>query len=486
MRTRVAYLIIILGVLGLVGQVFYRVQRERNVLEAQMQAQQSSLAEGLRAAWKVHLLEMAKAGKLKPAFQLRWSRQGTELRDVFFPIKKSTLEWEKYRRFTKNLKTLEAKQFLQSALERENSWDRVLAITEWQEQYKISPEVKTEYERTLIDSEAKTAYRLIFDQFSTNRDFTFTSSEIEYDKVFYSVAKDGSIEAFVPSIKQTREEFLPSFLIKNNLSFADIGETPWTLILPRSLIEKTEFSYLELVGLLLALLCFLTGIIIYFGGLREQKKILLRRVSFLNQVVHELKTPLTGLKLHLQLIQKGQGGKQNLEALDDSLDRLNTLFDDVILMNRPFEKIVAQAIKAEEGQKMLLDLKEEFHLVQIKENFNHDFYGDKKRLRIILRNLIKNGIRYGKEVMIQVSHESNKVVVVVSDQGPGVSESDSQKIFQEFFRSEEAKKINSDGLGLGLYLVKKMTQEMGANIELTNPGQKGAVFKLTLNGIEHG
>ena len=52
---------------------------------------------------------------------------------------------------------------------------------------------------------------------------------------------------------------------------------------------------------------------------------------------------------------------------------------------------------------------------------------------------------------------------------------------EEFYRSEEAKRVNADGLGLGLFLVKKMCEEMGATIELMNPDETGAQFKLTLS-----
>src|SRR5690606_17251483 len=67
----------------------------------------------------------------------------------------------------------------------------------------------------------------------------------------------------------------------------------------------------------------------------EQRLVLLRRVSFLNQVVHELKTPLAGLKLHVQLAKRGGASPETMEAIDVSVGRINRLFDDIVVINRP-------------------------------------------------------------------------------------------------------------------------------------------------------
>lgn len=479
-KTKLSYIFIFAGLLTVLGQTFFRVQRDKELLEAQMQVQRASLIEGLNSSWRSFLLSKAKQGKLDSQYSLRWNRRGSELREVFFPIKKSNLDWEKFIEYQKTKNIQAATDFLKLALARENSWDRILAITEWKALNGTYPEVKTEYEKSIINPEARNAYRAIFEQFSGNKDFTFASNEVEFDKVFYKVTNDGSIEAFMPSMASIRDEVLPEFIKENNLPSAEIGNNPLVLNLPNSLTEERPFSYLDFVWLALGLVLLASGVIVYFQGLREQKTALLRRVSFLNQVVHELKTPLAGLKLHLQLIQRGKGTEKNLTALNVSLDRLNRLFDDVVLMNKPFEKITPKKLHPQDLRSTLEEVTQDFDQASIINFSAAEVLVDTKRLRVILRNLIKNAITYGKVAKITVSNTKEKLFIDVQDEGPGISEIDSQKIFGEFYRSDEAKIKNTDGLGLGLYLVSKMTKEMDATITLCNPGKPGAIFRLSL------
>lgn len=480
MKTKLSYFFIALGLLTILGQTFYRVQREKKLLEMQMQVQRASLVEGLNKSWKSFLLSKAQHDSIDTQFTLRWNRKGSELREVFFPMKNSNLDWDKYREYQKSGDRSATINFLELALARHNSWDRILAITEWNNIHGVYPETKTDYEKTLVNPEAKNAYRAIFEQFSGNKDFTFASNKIELDQVFYKVTDDGSIEAFVPSIAIVRSELLPEFIKKNNLPSAEIGKMPWELSLPSSLTERQPFSYFDFTWLGLGILLLASGVVVYFQGLGEQKAALLKRVSFMNQVVHELKTPLTGLKLHLQLIQRGSGSEQNMIALNTSLDRINRLFDDVVLMNKPFEKITPKKLSVQDLKNTLEDLTKEFDQATLGHFSGEEVLVDTKRLRIILRNLIQNAIRYGKVAKISVSKSAEKVFIDVQDEGPGVSEVESQNIFEEFYRSEEAKNKNADGLGLGLYLVSKMAKEMEATVNLYNPGQPQAIFRLTL------
>lgn len=480
MKSKLATIFITVGLFTILGQTVYRVQREKSLLEVQMQVQRASLVEGLNSAWRSFLLNKAQQGELDHRYLLRWNRKGSELREVFFPMKKSNMDWGQFREHQKAEDQSAIRSFLKTALNRDNSWDRVLAISEWKNISGSYPEAKTNYEETLINNEAKNAYRAIFEQFSESKDFTFTSDKFELDKVFYRVTADGSIEAFVPSITSVSGKVLSEFIKKNNLPSASVGEMPWDLSLPTSLTEQSTFSYFDFIWLALGGVLLVLGIGVYFGGLKEQKAALLKRVSFLNQVVHELKTPLAGLKLHLQLIQRGAGTEQNMAALETSLDRLNRLFDDVVLMNRPFEKVSPKTLSTQELKTAIEELVEEFGQAQMDEFSGEETLADAKRLRVILRNLLKNAIRYGKVAKISVSKNEDEVFIDVQDEGPGVSESDSRRIFEEFYRSAEAKSKNADGLGLGLYLVSKMAKEMGATVQLVNPGQSRAIFRLIL------
>lgn len=482
MKTKLAYFFIMIGTIGIVLHLFYRLNTEKKILEFKLQANHTSLVAGLKVNWQNYLLNNIRDGKLNHQYKLRWNRTGDKLKDIFFPMKTTIHNWEEYQKFVKLDNEISIKKFLHTALNRKFSWDRILAIGEWKTRYRQLPNVETEYEKTLYDIEAQRSYQLIFEQFAGKKDYTFLSGEIILDKVYISVSQEGNIEAFVPSAREIRKKLLPLFLSKHRINSATLGTMPWQLNFPLTVASNKQLSFWEYFVPVISFFCLFSGLILYLYSYFDQKKILTKRVSFLNQVVHELKTPLTGLKLHSQLILKGSGTKENLSAFNLSLDKLNALFDDIVLMNRPFEKIVLELMPKEVANILLQDFVRDNPQLRIISAFQHDFYTDKKRLRIILRNLISNAIRYGGDATLTVDYNQSQTNILIKDSGNGISINESLNIFKEFYRSDNAKKKNTAGLGLGLYLVKKISQEMGAEIVLTNAGQPGAEFRLTLSG----
>ncbi len=480
MKSRLALLLILLGILGLLTQTIYQVSHEKNAMEAQIKAQASAVTEGLKVKWREYLLEKARENKLQLSYTLRWSRDGNDLKTPFFPMKAAQLDWSVYRENVKAKNQAAIRGFLENALKRENSWDRVLAIEEWRTHTGAFPELIGNYEKTLADPETKNSFKMIFEQFSINKDFTYTETNFSLDVVFYRIEDDGSILAFLPSIDSLKQEILPEFLRLNSLSSASFSNNVLELTPSSDPTMNLKNPYWRMSFLILSFAAISLGVFIYLISLGEQRKIMVRRVSFLNQVVHELKTPLTGLKLHLQLIQKGMGEKQNYEALHSSLERINILFDDVVMMNRPFEQIEPQNLSVEKANDILEDLQLEFPELSLDTKFKTAIYADTKRLRIGLRNIIKNAIRYGSSANLSVHESANGVEIQIQDHGPGVAKEDVDKIFTEFYRSENAKMTNADGMGLGLFIVKKLCEEMQATIQIANPGEKGAKFVLTL------
>jgi signal transduction histidine kinase len=107
--------------------------------------------------------------------------------------------------------------------------------------------------------------------------------------------------------------------------------------------------------------------------------------------------------------------------------------------------------------------------------------GDAGYLKQALLNLVDNAIKYsasGTTVGIELVHETHSVRYSVTDQGIGISDLDQQKLFTEFFRTEEARKVAHDGTGLGLVLVKRIVEQYGGSVHLTSEAGKGSVFTL--------
>jgi len=147
-------------------------------------------------------------------------------------------------------------------------------------------------------------------------------------------------------------------------------------------------------------------------------------------------------------------------------------------MNLPKRSILRVNCTPEDLTTLLDELRQDFPQLKITGTITHTLHSDLIKLRLIFNNLIKNGFFYGKQVSMAIEESADKTTFIVQDQGPGVLSADQHKIFQEFYQSEATKHINQTGLGLGLYLAKKVSKEIGANIFLANPDQPHAMFKV--------
>ena len=112
----------------------------------------------------------------------------------------------------------------------------------------------------------------------------------------------------------------------------------------------------------------------------------------------------------------------------------------------------------------------------------HDFRTDKWRIAEIFRNLISNSIKYrdfeklNAEININVQINAERAVILFSDNGIGISTADQSKIFDMFYRAS----IQSDGSGLGLYIVKNAVEKLGGLLKITSQLGKGTTFELKL------
>lgn len=485
MKLRFGYTILGLGLLALIVLTIVRLGLDRQFYELQLRQQATTIDAGLREKWRSHLLAIAKQNRLPKDYILKWDRAGKVLRSPFYPEPGLQLEWAEYRSALKNKDAAAQTIFLKKALSLHRSWDRVLAIGEWQ---RINENLPTDvalsgYEKTLIDRQSHEAYRLIFSFVEGGHDFTFARTDAEFDQVFFRTTESGEIEAYLPSIDSVKSDILSGFIEKNRLNEVTFGTTVFDIQFPQ--FQKTAARGLNVTDTFLLIssaLLLTAGVLLSASGIREQRNLLLRRVSFLNQVVHELKTPLAGLRLNAQLIKRSGPNEKNLNAIDQSIVRLDRLFDDIVQINRAEKKAEIIDISADDLNQLILSLCEPDLNFKYKLNGrpNATVSTETGRLRVLLRNLFSNGIKYGKSITISFIESADKTEISICDNGPGVSIKDAPKIFDEFYRADSARQTESDGLGLGLSLVKKMATEIQASVRIANPGEPGANFIVTL------
>ncbi|HYE39046.1 MAG TPA: HAMP domain-containing sensor histidine kinase [Ramlibacter sp.] len=204
----------------------------------------------------------------------------------------------------------------------------------------------------------------------------------------------------------------------------------------------------------------------------EAKRALLLSIS------HELRSPLTRARLHVELLpEEGEAGGRRRALLQD-LEEMSTLVGDLLESERLGQGHAAlhrEAVDLAElveecapGADLALDASLE------------PLPLDRARMRLLLRNLVGNAWRHGsadRPPVVRLAREGGDVVLAVRDFGPGVDEAGLARLAEPFYRTDAARQRTTGGVGLGLYLCRLVAQAHGGRLELRNahPGLEAKV-----------
>lgn len=218
-----------------------------------------------------------------------------------------------------------------------------------------------------------------------------------------------------------------------------------------------------------------------------------QRSSLLRHVSHELKTPLAAIQESASLLSDGVVGKlssdqQSLINIQlKSVQRLQGLIDELLRHhNESFSVINSMAlpVRMDEIIKKVLanhELTMQSNCLSIEANINGaSIFGDPEQLRVIVDNLLSNAIRYSPRagvIKLGLHQYQELAVVTIEDQGPGILESEIDKIFEAFYQGQQPPSGNYQGSGLGLAIVQEYVSANGGSIEVL-PGERGARFEI--------
>jgi signal transduction histidine kinase len=220
-----------------------------------------------------------------------------------------------------------------------------------------------------------------------------------------------------------------------------------------------------------------------------------QKSMFVSTVSHDLKTPLTSIKIFAEMLLENEKSlsdksKNHLEIIEGETDRLTRLINNVLdfskiekgLKDYSFREIHFNKIVKDVIDLMQYTIKMKGFKLQIRlEDYNDLIYGDADAIIQAIENIISNAIRFSKEIKeIKVStfSKNNFVCVDIEDNGIGIDEPDIKKIFDPFFRSNNAKVNKIDGTGLGLPIVKHIVEEHKGKILIKSTLGQGSIFTL--------
>ena len=190
----------------------------------------------------------------------------------------------------------------------------------------------------------------------------------------------------------------------------------------------------------------------------------------LSGISHDLRTPLTRLKLQLAMINQ----KDLSEKMSNDIDEMESMLNDYLQFAKTQAKENTTELKLNEIFKEIKDDLNNNNL-EISLDENIILKGRTMALKRSFSNVINNGLIYGKKVFVKVKRTSNRVLIIIEDDGPGIPEDQYKNVFKPFFRLDKSRSLNKSGVGLGLAIVEDVINSHGGNIQLG---------KSKLNGLE--
>jgi signal transduction histidine kinase len=221
-----------------------------------------------------------------------------------------------------------------------------------------------------------------------------------------------------------------------------------------------------------------------------------RERRFASMAAHELRTPLAQMRLTLDVIlRRKREAAEYREALEDlsaDVERLQKLVLGLLQLARSPEQIAAQARSVSVASILdpVLQYHRSVHYSHKKTEESLWVHGDVELLQGALRNVLENAVRYAPceppSIFIHPTDKNNIVQIMVSDRGPGVAESERERIFQPLARLEQSNGSPSNGLGLGLAIARTAVRALGGDLicRSRSDGKTGAEFVFTLRRVQ--
>ncbi|WP_428773281.1 envelope stress sensor histidine kinase CpxA [Vibrio sp.] len=208
----------------------------------------------------------------------------------------------------------------------------------------------------------------------------------------------------------------------------------------------------------------------------------------LSDISHELRSPLTRLRMASALASRKQGESPELSRIDTEAQRLETMIADLLALSRmQLNSHLSREVQPLSSlwEELLSDA--QFEAEQMGKQLNYDaipdrsISGNPKLLMSALENVVRNAIHYGsRQVAVSMQVDANSLTITVEDDGPGVDDNELEQIFRPFYRVSTARDRDSGGTGLGLAITESAVRQHSGTIQASKSHLGGLKVIITL------
>lgn len=263
-------------------------------------------------------------------------------------------------------------------------------------------------------------------------------------------------------------------------------------------IKNWEYIVLKRMALILifavfSILTLITLFVIALKALIKQKKISDIKTDFINNITHELKTPLTTLSVSTKILER--------KEIRENEENYNTVLGTIIRQNNRLQNLIDQVMTNSLGYEEIELHKEKVLMPDFLNSIINDFQIaypdiliekmldskkisinlDKFHLTTAITNVLENAVKYGcTNIKVTSSLEEGQFAISISDDGIGISKNKHSLLFDKFYRVEQGDLHDAKGLGLGLYYVDQIIKAHQGSIHVISDLGKGATFDLRL------
>lgn len=247
---------------------------------------------------------------------------------------------------------------------------------------------------------------------------------------------------------------------------------------------------------ILSMVILISLFVIAIRALIKQKKVSDVKTDFINNITHELKTPLTTLSVSTKILERKEVQENEtimnsvIETISRQNIRLQNIVDQVMNNSLGFEEIELQKEKVKPNSlvKTILD---DFHLaypnVEIQSELSTlelNLLLDKFHLTTAITNVLENAVKYGcQNITIKTEIKKDQFTISIQDDGIGIPKNKQPLLFEKFYRVEQGNVHNVKGLGLGLYYVDQIVKAHKGSIQVASDLGKGSLFTISIPSV---